>query len=123
MTTYWIWMRLAIAGVWLYQGLWHKVIAVDPRHAQILAQAMGSTIGPLLLTALGLMETAFAICVLIGWKRRLAAIAQVLSLVAMNAGGLLAARDQIPDPLGMLTLNLVFALAILGQAWARDERP
>ncbi len=88
MKNWWCLLRLAVALVWLYQGLWHKIVAVDARHLEIVASAP-RFLPPRL--ALGM-------------------------LVAMNAAGIWFAGDKIPDIGGMITMNLVFALAIWGLA-------
>lgn len=114
MQHWWKLMRWAVAGVWLYQGLWHKIIAVDEHHLQIVA-SVPSYISPrFALGAIGAVETLFAVCVLGGIKKRLVSALQILLLVGMNAGGCFFAGDKIPDIPGMLTMNFVFILAIWG---------
>ena len=45
-----------------------------------------------------------------GWLPGLAALAQTLLLVVMNANGLLFGRHIIPDPAGMVIKNFGFLL-------------
>lgn len=40
----------------------------------------------------------------------------------MNTGGILSAAGEIPDPVGMVLMNLVFSLAILGAGGFWRER-
>ncbi len=117
--SYWGWLRLAIALVWLYQGAWLKVIAVDPHHLSIVESAIPFGSPRLWIGAIGAFETFLAIWFLAGWKRPWCAWAQVGLLVVMNTGGILSAGEEIPDPVGMVLMNLVFAIAILGagEAW------
>ena len=113
-----VWLlRAAIASVWSYQGLWHKVLSTDDRHRRIVAEALGERIGPSVAILLGLLETALGIAVLLGWRPRLMAWAQIVLLVGMNGAGLLFAGSQIPDPAGMITLNFVFIMAIWFHGW------
>jgi uncharacterized membrane protein YphA (DoxX/SURF4 family) len=116
MKVWWCLLRLAVAMVWIYQGLWHKLIAVDARHLEIVASAPSFLPPRLALGLIGGMETLFAISILVRWRERLFAWLQIGVLVAMNAAGILFAGDQIPDIGGMLTMNLIFSLTIWGLA-------
>lgn len=114
MKNWWCFLRVAAALVWLYQGLWHKIVAVDARHLEIVASAPSFLPPRLALGLIGGLETLFAISLLARWRQRLFAWLQIGMLVAMNAAGILFAGDKIPDIGGMLTMNLVFALTIWG---------
>ena len=116
MKNWWCLLRVAVALVWFYQGLWHKIIAVDARHLEIVASAPSFLPPRLALGMIGGLETLFAISILARWRQRLFACLQIGMLVAMNAAGILFAGDKIPDIGGMLTMNLVFALTIWGLA-------
>lgn len=116
MKNWWCLLRAAVALVWLYQGLWHKIVAVDARHLEIVASAPSFLPPRLALGMIGGVETLFAVSILAGWRQRLFAWLQIGMLAAMNAAGILCAGDKIPDIGGMLTMNLVFALTIWGLA-------
>ena len=107
--------RLAVALVWLYHGLWCKLLGLCPGHQAIVASVPG--LGPAAagaaLVALGLLETALAAWVLSGARPVAAAVVQTLLLVAMNAGGLAWGRDHIADPGAMVVQNL----ALLALVW------
>jgi uncharacterized membrane protein YphA (DoxX/SURF4 family) len=122
MKVWWCILRLAVAMVWIYQGLWHKLIAVDARHLEIVASAPSFLPPRLALGLIGAMETVFAISILTRWRERLFAWLQIGVLVAMNAAGIFFAGNQIPDIGGMLTMNLVFALTIWGLAYHEDRK-
>ncbi len=111
---YWFWLRLAIAFVWVYQGGWLKLIAVDPRHLSIVEAAVPFGQARLWIGVIGVCECLLSIWFLTGWRRRLCAWIQIAALVTMNAGGILSSGGDIPDPTGMVLMNAVFALAILG---------
>ncbi len=103
------WARAAIALVWLYNGLWCKLLGRSPRHHDIVAA--GPTVGvppELVMALLGVVEVGLAVWVLTVWRPRAAAIAQTVMLIGMNVAGLLFARALIPDPLGMVVTNLAF---------------
>lgn len=113
-------IRLSIALVWLYQGLWCKVLGRAPGHAAVISAV--PLIGPggsrVALIALGLVECAIAVWVLWGKRMHQAAIVQTVLLVAMNAGGLIWAWRLIPDPPGMILQNFAFLML----AWVAAER-
>jgi uncharacterized membrane protein YphA (DoxX/SURF4 family) len=102
--------RAAVALVWLYQGLWCKLLARCPSHAAVVAslpEPLGA-VGGLLLISLGAIEVLLAAWVLSGRAARLAAASQTVLLVAMNVGGLIWGRAAILDPGGMIVQNLAF---------------
>jgi DoxX-like protein len=107
-------IRLAIAMVWLYQGLWCKVLGGAPRHEAVIAAApfIGPAAARGAMVAIGLVECGLAVWVLSGWRMRWAALAQTAQLVGMNAAGLLWARSLLADPVGMILQNFAFVLLI-----------
>jgi hypothetical protein len=107
-------IRGAIAAVWLYEGLWCKVLRRMPNQGDIVASVpfLGPTRGPALLTALGVVECALAAWVLSGWSPVWAAAIQTALLVGMNANGLIFARRLIHDPAGMVVKNFAFLVLV-----------
>lgn len=105
-------VRAAVAAVWLYEGLWCKVLGRDPRQVQIVEAfpRLGPLVGRRFLVALGMGETALAAWVMTGLTPGLCAITQTVLLVALNANGLLWARHLIHDPAGMVVKNVSFLL-------------
>ncbi len=106
--------RTSIALVWLYQGLWCKVLGQAPRHQAVIASVpfLSPAAGHWALIALGLLESVIALWVLWGRRLRLAAILQTALLVAMNAGGVVWASHLIPDPAGMILQNVAFLVLV-----------
>jgi len=105
-------IRCAIAAVWLYEGLWCKLLGRVPHQKDVVAAHplfSAGNAGPV-LKAIGVVETIIAIWVLTGWAPWLAALAQTALLVGMNANGLLFARKVIPDPAGMVVKNFAFVV-------------
>ena len=120
--TWWWCLRHSVVLVWLYQGLWHKLLAVDARHLEIVAAAPSFLPPRLALGLIGAWETLLALAVWFRWRPRPAAWLQIGTMVGMNAAGIFFAGDQIPDIGGMLTMNLVFVLTIWGLAYAAPPR-
>lgn len=103
-------VRGVVSAVWLYEGLWCKVLGRERHQVQIVEAVprLGPLLGRRFLQALGLVETALAVWVLSGAAPGLCAIAQTGLLVALNANGLVWARHIIHDPGGMVVKNLSF---------------
>ncbi|HEV8113486.1 MAG TPA: DoxX-like family protein [Planctomycetota bacterium] len=115
--------RLAVALVWLYQGLWCKLLLADPAQLDILRGVpwLGENHALFGLRAFGVFEVGLALWVLSGWRPFASALAQTALLVAMNGGGLLWSGEQIAHPGAMLTQNFVFlclAWIVAGRAAA-----
>ena len=115
--------RVAVALVWLYNGLWCKLLQRCPDHVAIVSSSFGgATTGQAVLLTLGAVETAIAVWVLAGWRPRLAATVQTLLVAGMNAGGLLWGGAAAPSPGDLIVRNLAF-VALVWLVAAHPERP
>lgn len=106
-----VWLvRVAVAGVWLYEGLWCKLLARAPNEFAIVEAVprFGPRFGRPFLYALGAVEVGLGLWVLSGLAPGLCALAQTVLLVALNANGLLWSRHLIHDPGGMVFKNFAF---------------
>jgi hypothetical protein len=112
--------RLSLAMVWMYQGLWLKLLDRAPRQRAILEAVpyLTPASAQVALGLLGATECALGIWVLSAWRPRTAAAAQTALLAAMNGGGILWAKHEIPDIPGMLLLNFTFLVL----AWTASEQ-
>jgi hypothetical protein len=112
-------VRCAVAAVWLYEGLWCKLLGREAHQVQVVEAVprLGPLVGRFFLKGLGVVETLVAIWVISGISPGLCALTQTALLVALNANGLLWARHIIHDPGGMVVKNASFLLlAWLGAA-------
>jgi hypothetical protein len=112
-------IRCAVAAVWLYEGLWCKLLGREARQVQVVEAVprLGPLVGRYFLKGLGAVESLLALWVLSGITPGLCALAQTVLLVSLNANGLLWARHIIHDPGGMVVKNASFLLlAWLGAA-------
>ena len=116
-------IRLSIALVWLYQGLWCKVLGRAAGHVAVISAVpfIGPTGSRAALITLGLVECGIAAWVLSGQRAHQAAIVQTVLLAGMNAGGLIWAWRLIPDPVGMILQNFVFVMLIWVAAEGRMD--
>lgn len=120
MPPYWL-IRVAVAAVLLYEGLWCKLLRGEPREFEVVKAVprFGPRFGVPFLMTLGVIEVAIAAFVLSGARPLLCAILQTALLVSLNANGLIWSRHVIHDPRGMLVKN--FAFLVL--AWVAASLP
>ena len=99
-------IRTILAAVWFYNGLYLKLIVVDPDHLKVV-EAVGQ-LGPLspasFLTLIGLGETALAIWILSGWRYVWSCRLQFTLIVLMNMIGI--ATGGVPKPMALIITNL-----------------
>ena len=103
-------IRASVAAVWLYEGLWCKILGRMPSQVQVVTAVprLGLRFGSPFLKALGIVEVAIAVWVMLGIAPALCAMVQTALLVVLNANGLLWARHIIHDPVGMVVKNIAF---------------
>ena len=118
MPSLWL-LRGAVALVWVYEGLWCKLLGKDPNQLKVVEAApLGPRIGSAFLFALGAVELAMGGWVLSGFAPLACALAQTILLVGLNSNGILWARHLIHDPAGMLVKNFSFLVL----AWVAASR-
>lgn len=105
-------IQLAIAAVWLYEGLWCKLLGGMPEQNTVVESVplFGPRLAGLFLMALGVAECGLALWVLSGWQPFLAALAQTALIVSLNTNGIIFARHLIHDPAGMVVKNFAFVV-------------
>jgi uncharacterized membrane protein YphA (DoxX/SURF4 family) len=110
----------AVAGVWLYHGLWCKLLGRCPDQVEVVAAVPGLRGGSAraVLLGIGVVETALALWVVSGRRPRVAAAGGTALVAGMNAGGLLFGRRHIPAAKTMLVENAAF----LALAWLAAEQ-
>lgn len=121
---FWL-IRVAVAAVWLYEGLWCKLLGGDPRQVEVVeaVPVWGPRVGKLFLKALGVVEVTLGLWALSGAWPVLAAAVQTALLVTLNTNGLIFSRHIIHDPAGMVVKNsaylvLVWVAASLPAGWS-----
>lgn len=111
---------IAIAAVWIFHGLFSKILGGLPRHQLIVARILGEEVARPGTLVIGLLEVALGVWAATGWSRKGCALFQTLALVTMNALEVFLARDLLISAPGMLALNAAF-LALVWW-WARAAR-
>lgn len=113
-------VRLSVAAVWTYEGLWCKLLGRMPSQFAMMIELPRCTPerAVLLLRLLGLVEMSLALWVLSGDAPAACALAQILVLITLNGNGLLWARHLIHDPGGMVVKNIAFLVLVwIAGAW------
>jgi hypothetical protein len=106
-----VWLvRVAVAGVWIYEGLWCKILGRAPDELRVVEAVprLGPRYGAAFLHALGWVELALGLWVLSGVAPGVCALAQTVLLIGLNSAGLLFSRHAIHDPAGMVFKNFAF---------------
>ena len=105
-------IRAVIAAVWLYEGLWCKVMGRAAQQMDIVEAVplLGVRYSAWFLPVLGVLECLLGVWVLSGWSAWGAAAFSTVLLVGMNSVGITYARGKIHDPAGMVLKNLVLVV-------------
>jgi hypothetical protein len=104
--------RISIALIWLYQGLWCKILRRAASHQHIVSAVpfVGAPHSRTAVTAIGTVECVIAVWVLSGQSLHSAAVVQTALLGVMNAGALLWTPALVADRTGMLLYNFVLVM-------------
>ena len=107
-------MRVSIALVWLYEGLWCKVMGMMPSQLAIVVELPGFTRERALVLwkSIGAVEIFLGIWVLTGVHPAWCALGEVVLLVVMNANALMWARHLVFDPVGLVLKNVAFLMLV-----------
>ncbi|MBU6328082.1 MAG: hypothetical protein KGQ89_10665, partial [Verrucomicrobia bacterium] len=103
---------LCVAAVWIFHGLYSKILDGVPRHRMIVARILGEDIAKPATMFIGAMEVMLGLWVILEKRKRLCAATQTAALVTMNTLEILFARDLLINAPGMVILNAVFIFVI-----------
>jgi hypothetical protein len=101
-------IRIALAALWLDEGLYLKVVARNPHELRIVPSAaqVFHLSGLWVMVLIGLLETAIAVLLLLNvWAKKLA-LGQLVLLLGMNLAGVLLGGGEISDPIYLMVHNL-----------------
>lgn len=101
-------VQVMIAAVWIFHGLYSKILNGIPRHRLIVGRILGSANMVPATRLIGLLELLLGIWVITGWQSVACASVQTTGIVAMNALEILLAREFLISAVGMVALNLGF---------------
>lgn len=104
---------VGIGSVWVFHGLFSKILGGIPRHELIVGRILGQEIAGPATMMIGAYEVLLGLWAASGKLRLPCAVVQTLSIIAMNSLEILIARDLLISAPGMVVLNLGF----LGVVW------
>ncbi len=99
---------MAIGAIWLFHGLYSKILNGIPRHRLIVGRVLGNNFAGVATKLIGLLEVLLGLWVFSGRERTGCAIVQTLAIVGMNTLEILLADDLLISAIGMVILNLGF---------------
>lgn len=112
-------LRILIGSVWVFHGLYSKLLDGIPRHRLIVAQVLGEDLAKMATYAVGTCEVLLGLWVYSHRFPRACAAVQTLAIVTMNALEIARARELLISAPGMVALNAAF----LGLGWYSATRP
>lgn len=102
-------LNIAIAFVWLFNGICCKLLNLEPRHRAIVARVLGEDTAAWATPAIGALEVLMGAWVLSRIAPRSCAVTQISTVAAMNILEFFLA----PDLLLFGRLNALFAFFFL----------
>jgi len=103
---------ITIGSVWVFHGLYSKILNRIPRHRLIVGRILGEKLAKPATFLIGSLEVLLGIWAFTGWERPACAAVQTLALVAMNTLEILRAEDLLISAIGMVMLNLAFLAVV-----------
>lgn len=113
--------QIIIGAVWVFHGLYSKILNGIPRHQLIVAKILGANRAFAATKAIGLLEVLLGGWVFLGWFPVVCAVVQTVALVAMNALEIALAAELLISAMGMVLLNVGFLSLVW--FWALGPTP
>ncbi len=94
-----------IGAVWVFHGLYSKLLNGFPRHREIVARVVGEELATPVTKLIGAGEVLVGLWTWSGRARKVCAATQTAALVSMNTLEISRAKDLLISAPGMLILN------------------
>ena len=94
--------------MWVFHGLYSKLLGGIPRHRMIVARVLGEDLAGVATVAVGILEILLGLWAFSHRLPRTCAAAQTLAIVAMNTLEISRAPDLLISAPGMVLLNIGF---------------
>jgi hypothetical protein len=104
--------QIVIGSVWVFHGLYSKILSGIPRHQLIVARILGERIARPATKMIGCLEVLLGLWVFIGIARVECAAVQSLAIVGMNTLEIILAGDLLISAIGMVILNFGFLAVV-----------
>ena len=111
--------QILIGAVWIFHGLYSKLLDGIPRHRLIVARIVGDRIARPATKIIGALEILLGLWALTGFARVGCASVQTVTLIAMNMLEIFLAGDLLLSASGMVLLNGAFLVVVW--RWALFE--
>jgi hypothetical protein len=99
-------VQILIGSVWVFHGLYSKILNGIPRHRIIVGKILGAANAAWATKAIGVLEISLGIWAFTGWHPVPCAVVQTAAIVAMNTLEIAMARELLISSVGMVILNL-----------------
>src|SRR5437867_3449397 len=77
-------IQIVIGSVWVFHGLYSKILNGIPRHRLIVGKILGAANAGITTRAIGLLEVLLGLWAFTGWQPMGCAVVQTAAIVAMN---------------------------------------
>ena len=104
--------QIGIGSVWLFHGLYSKILNGIPRHQLIVGRILGERFAGFGTKIIGGLEILLGLWAFTGLARVECAAVQTLAVVGMNTLEIILARELLISAIGMVILNLSFLAVI-----------
>ena len=108
--------QILIGSVWIFHGVYSKILNGIPRHRMIVAKILGAANARPATLAIGFLELLLGVWVFTGWQSVPCAVVQTAAIISMNTLEIIMAGELLISAGGMVILNLGF-LALIW-SWA-----
>jgi hypothetical protein len=100
--------QIGIGSVWVFHGLYSKILNGIPRHRLIVGKILGTEKAGIATRTIGLLELLLGAWAISGWHSVWCALVQTAAIIAMNSLEILLARELLISAIGMAVLNFGF---------------
>jgi hypothetical protein len=104
--------QILIGSVWVFHGLYSKILNGIPRHRLIVGKILGAANASLATKAIGFLEVLLGVWAFTGWHSVPCAVVQTVAIVSMNTLEIALAGELLISAVGMVILNLGFLTLI-----------
>ncbi|MFS4491989.1 DoxX-like family protein [Maribacter sp. 2308TA10-17] len=105
-------LSILIASVWFINGLYCKILNFVPRHQDIVARILGEDYAEAITKTIGVLELIMVVWILIDYKSKLNAIAQITIIILMNIIEFVLAKDLLLFGYVNIVIALLFSAII-----------
>src|SRR3954469_25250218 len=94
-STFHVIAQIVIGSVWVFHGLYSKILNGIPRHRLIVGKVLGNERAPAATRIIGGLEFLLGVWTFTGWQPLWCASIQTAAIVAMNSLEILLARELL----------------------------